>query len=674
MNLKVAHKVIIGFGVIILLLIFTSMSSIGILADIEEATVKVDELAIPTQQQSNAMQISLLKQGKLSSQIPNTTTLNQLEQIESSYQKIGQQLSTQKSSLIALLKQQKLDKQVSAISKTYESFNNGFELMLSYKRNVIKSTAQLSEYQATLNYSLDEAGLFLGDLSYLDDPDNQATVDRIAGSAGQIEGYLIGVTNSSQGVAMIKDLIELEDNQAVIQSSISNINQMVSYLVREGEEYNTDGVIESFVEEYNKASAILMSEQGFFSAKRSQLEYQEALLESTSETESSVNQLVSLIDKLLLQVDDNLQALQTGVLEDVNQGQLTTMVIMVVMIVAGSGIAFATVRAMILPLSRINNVLGYIAQGDLSRHLHVTSQDEYGVLSTNVNSVLDHLKTLIANIGDNSTSLNAAAAQSTHEIKAVAQSLTQQQSTVEKMTTVTDELNRNADDVLSKSTHAEEQMTQALSQSGELEQRANTTAARISALTSMLDDTAGLISVLNREATNIGGILETIQSIADQTNLLALNAAIEAARAGEAGRGFAVVADEVRMLASRTQESTAEINAMIESLQNQTNKVVDEIGNGKAEANQCQQQTENLLEFLVIINQAIEQMHQMSSEISASATQQNLLSNEINSGILEVSQISQASSEKSVSTLEYSEEVSILADKLKYSVDEFKVN
>ena len=189
----------------------------------------------------------------------------------------------------------------------------------------------------------------------------------------------------------------------------------------------------------------------------------------------------------------------------------------------------------------------------------------------------------------------------------------------------------------------------------------------------MLDDTAGLISVLNQEATNISSILETIQSIADQTNLLALNAAIEAARAGEAGRGFSVVADEVRMLASRTQESTAEINTMIESLQRQTLRVVKEIDQGKQGAKDCQQDTQQLLTTLTGINQAIEQMSVMSGEISSSANQQNALSNDINNSIVRVSTISKQSSEKSTTTLSYSQEVAQLAQRLAKSVDEFNV-
>jgi len=314
-----------------------------------------------------------------------------------------------------------------------------------------------------------------------------------------------------------------------------------------------------------------------------------------------------------------------------------------------------------------------MAKGDLSRQLEITSSDEYGELSTNVNLVVADLRTLISEIGDNTHSLNVAAKQSSHEIDQVIQSLAEQKQTVQHVEEITDELNQNADQVLAKANTANLNMTDAQQQSFQLENIANNTNERINTLANMLDATVGLMSVLQGESTNIGSILETIQSIADQTNLLALNAAIEAARAGEAGRGFAVVADEVRMLASRTQESTAEINNMIDSLQQQTVKVVDDINSGKDEADNCQQHTQQLLQTLTLINKAIEDMYAMSNEVAESARQQNTLSNDINLQIQDISKISQQSNDKSITTLEYSNQVATLANKLDQSIDEFKV-
>ena len=328
---------------------------------------------------------------------------------------------------------------------------------------------------------------------------------------------------------------------------------------------------------------------------------------------------------------------------------------------------------MIGPLTRINKVLSYIAKGDLSRQLTVHSDDEYGELSKNVNLVVEDLRSLIAEISHNAGLLNVAAEQSSKELEHVSNTLAEQKETVIQVTEITEQLDLSATSILAKASDAEQQMDGALIQSNELENIANTTNDRMANLVKMLNDTTEVMTVLQQESINISSILETIRSISDQTNLLALNAAIEAARAGEAGRGFAVVADEVRLLASRTQESAAEITTMIDSLQDKTSQAVSDIAKGKSEANNCQTHTDQLLQTLLLITAAIKEMHKMSREIALSATQQNALSTEINTHIHKVAELSEQSSEKSASTQVYSEQVADLSSKLEVAVDAFKV-
>ena len=673
MILKVAHKVILGFTFILISLLISSISSIGILTEIGDSTRQVDEVAIPALGHSNAIQIQLLKQAKLSALIATTSTTGELSELKGRFEQQGRLLVDQHKALTGMLTEGKNKRFLQGFDGYYQSYIDSVEKMFAAREGELKLTMDLMNQQRILDNHLNEASALLVDLSYLEDEEKQQQIDRIIGVAGQAEGYTINLTEATKLIISLENADEVTQAQETIQIAIGNITQQLGFMVRLGEEYDTGGLIEQFVEEFDSSKEKLTGENNLFELKVHQLEQIDLLNRALMQSEQEIEQAVKAIDDLLESVDTNLGQLQSAVFDNVETGQTTTLVILVLLFVIGLGIAFATVRAMIGPLRSINRVLSFIAQGDLSRQLKVRSDDEFGELSNNVNRVVADLRKLIADIGDNTRVLNTAAEQTSQEVTDVTHTLIKQKETVVEVTAVTDELGLSADDILAKANNAEQQMDSALQQSGELKDIASTTSEHMGTLVNTLDMTSEVMLVLQQESTNISSILETIRSISDQTNLLALNAAIEAARAGEAGRGFAVVADEVRMLASRTQESAGEIDTMIQSLQTKTASAVADIANGKDEANKCQQHTDQLLATLVLITEAIAEMHSMSTEIAQSATLQNNLSNNINSSIQDVVSYSQQSSDKSSATQTYIKQVAELAEKLDASVDAFTV-
>jgi methyl-accepting chemotaxis protein len=671
MQLKVTHKVIIGFVVVLLLLFVASISSIKILSGIKTATTQVDDFAIPVQNYSSKVQILLLKQAKLSSLIPYVSDASKLDELKSQFNDVGKELNQEVSKIEKLLAKHESVSFINDFKKHYSPYSITAATMFADKELILAQQQAVTKQKNGLIETLRSVEDQLVELSYLDDPEQESLLEQLSSVSVQVEGYLISLSESIESIPTISTMDNALSVEEAVNIGFDNTKPLLDYLKRLSKGHISFEIIDKVTVDFNTLTPLITGNQSVSQMKVSQLQQVSELEQQSILSESQVSSSIIAIDKLLVAFNNEVHTLQADVLNDVDKGQTSTWILLLIISVVSSIISFLTVRAMSLPLVRINKALSHIAKGDLSKQLNVESEDEYGVLSKNVNLVVEDLRSLIGEISSNCHLLNNAAELSSSEVAEIVSSIEQQQNTVSEVTNITTQLNVSADNVLQQAKSAEEQMTEALTQSNDLKSIANNTNEQISGLSTGLDTTSSLINQLQQESTNIGGILVTIQSIADQTNLLALNAAIEAARAGESGRGFAVVADEVRTLASRTQESTAEINKMIISLQSKTQRAVLEVNEGKTEAAHCQEHTVKLLETLNLITQAIEEMHAMSLDIASSANEQNTLSGDINNSINDVVQLSQYSNDKSLSTLSHSKEVASLAQKLDKSVDEF---
>ena len=319
----------------------------------------------------------------------------------------------------------------------------------------------------------------------------------------------------------------------------------------------------------------------------------------------------------------------------------------------------------------IEAIVQKIASGDLKSITPANGQ-ETGVYKA-VLTMVSSLKGIIENINLSSGQLNSVSTMMSESASSVNSSsesqmvqLEQTSTAMNEMTVTVDEVARNALQASSAADEANHQSTQGINVVLDM----NTD---ISTLVSGITSVQQVMTKLEGEIDDIGSIIEVIRSISDQTNLLALNAAIEAARAGEHGRGFAVVADEVRSLANRTQESTTEIQAMISSLQNESKNSVElmqvNVNNAQMTAEKSQQ-ANNALEQ---IRQAISVIQDMNNQIATSAEEQTLVAGDINESIVEINDIAKVTFEGSANNSKRSEELSTIATVLSKSVEVFKI-
>jgi methyl-accepting chemotaxis protein len=299
-------------------------------------------------------------------------------------------------------------------------------------------------------------------------------------------------------------------------------------------------------------------------------------------------------------------------------------------------------RSIVQPLQQAVNAMANIASGesDLTRSLDTHGQDEVTQLSRHFNSFTAKLRQVVGQLqacanalGQSSTELGANASQAHDRSQRQSQQM-------ELVATAINEVTYGVQDVAKNAEHAASEMRDAQAQAEQGQLNIDGSLQRIDQLSTTISQAVEVIRTLSTESTQIGGVLEVIRSIADQTNLLALNAAIEAARAGEQGRGFAVVADEVRLLAQRTQKSTAEIQAMIERLQGHSVAAVKVISDSHQASQLTIEQAGQAGASLTAIGQALRNLNGLNASIASATLQQAHVVEDINQNVTQAAGLS----------------------------------
>ena len=315
-----------------------------------------------------------------------------------------------------------------------------------------------------------------------------------------------------------------------------------------------------------------------------------------------------------------------------------TLALLIFVAVIGFFIIVIINRVIVNPLASVNGLLQDIAQGggDLTKRINYQSNDEIGLLVRGFNQFIGEVQKLISEVAETSQGLDSVAKQ----VKDASEKSHQEASNESAKTEVTlihlEQLNAATAEIAQNATTAASSTTAATDTSNQSRVQMDENLKQVNELVSELDNTSIIVTKLNESSDNISGVLDVIKSIAEQTNLLALNAAIEAARAGEQGRGFAVVADEVRTLAQRTQSSTREIEEIITSLQSQANESVNATDRSKELAELVIHSTESTSTSLNSIADQINQISDMNNMIASASEQQSTVTHEVRNTMEEI--------------------------------------
>ncbi|GEK10021.1 methyl-accepting chemotaxis protein [Pseudoalteromonas sp. McH1-7] len=365
---------------------------------------------------------------------------------------------------------------------------------------------------------------------------------------------------------------------------------------------------------------------------------------------------------------------KSAIKENVDQTQMVAIGVFIVASIIVMTLVLSTSRSIIQPVERVYQTIERIRRdNNLSLQIEQSGNDEITIMTRDFNSLITDFRHLIADVNGALATINEATNHLTETTAQTSAGMSEQLHEADMVATAATEMQATIQDISHNTGEAahKAETTNENAQQGRREVTA--TIEHIMQLSESLGGASSVVAQLERDGETIGSVLDVIRGIAEQTNLLALNAAIEAARAGEQGRGFAVVADEVRSLAQRTQDSTQEIESIISTLQQRTREVVNIMDQCREQGNESVSQAEKAGELLSMITQDVQTIMEMSTHIATAIDEQNQVASEVNKNVVKIRDIAQSASEHAHSNAQSSEEVAEQARVLHEAVAKYTV-
>jgi len=371
-----------------------------------------------------------------------------------------------------------------------------------------------------------------------------------------------------------------------------------------------------------------------------------------NDTHLMKSQLLPVMKKVEIQVENLVNTLKQStsastnqLSDDIKESQTLMTILLLIALLISSFAGFVVIRKVTSMVETIRNGLNALSNGDYNYKLDDTQSGEMGEIAHSLNQLSTQLKNIMSAIGSTVDQLQQASSELNHVTETTTSAITRQYQETEQVASATEQMSATANQVAQNALTAADSSRTANESVQNGTNVSNKALNGIKQLCIKLEQASGVIDTLRQESDNIGMVLDVIRDISEQTNLLALNAAIEAARAGEQGRGFAVVADEVRTLASRTQDSTDQIRQLIEKLQQGAIQAVDVMKVSIEEATLNSEQVNNAADSLRLIENEINDINQMLDQMAAASEQQSATANEISHNIESIRSLAEDTSE-----------------------------
>lgn len=460
---------------------------------------------------------------------------------------------------------------------------------------------------------------------------------------------------------------KIQESEILAATSLATAEKVAN--TTNAKEFNHVKIILAKIEKEH-ADAESHSQQVFSLIKQGQLQQAEVIAEKIEmeedQLDTELTALLTEIEKFTAEAGQRTAEHEQSAIEILGGSVLLTFIL--------AGFISANVSNNIVKrLGKTADELETIASGNLMCDTGVDGEDEISKLQQSMQTMRSNLLDVLSKINTTSNQLSTAAEELSTATKQSSENIQQQQSDTDQIATAMNEMSATAQEVASNVINTANAAKNANTETETGHQVVDKTVHEIRALADQIDNAANVISNVEHDSENISTVLEVIKGIAEQTNLLALNAAIEAARAGEQGRGFAVVANEVRTLASRTQESTTEINLIIDKLQSGSRNAVQVMNQSREQAKLVVSQATLAGSSLVIISDSVAQIDEMSNHIATAAEEQNAVADEMTRNIVRISDMASQSASGAEQTAQAGRDLTRMASSLQELVSRFKI-